>query len=90
MKKLFDGSREELKQSRLVLKKCLKFIEEKVRARINAGFEARQLSLTYQSGFFQEVLTFVRFYCQELFVNFGFDMLTILDNKDVPREGELS
>ena len=42
------------------------------------------------TGFFKDLLVYVRTYCQELLINFGFDLLTIVENRDVPRDGELS
>lgn len=90
MKNLFDGTREELEHSRRVLNKCLDFATERTKDRIRDGFGGQPMQLAAPAGFLKEVSVFIRTYCQELFVNFGFDMLTILENKDVPREGDLS
>ena len=90
MKDLFEGTKEELELSRQVVKSALSLIKSEVGKKMKNSIKNKDYDLRPEQGFLRSILEFVSLFCTELMFNFGNQLLTICDNRDVKRDGDLS
>ena len=87
---MLAGSSEELAQSRNLIKLCLDQIQKESLDSFDLALSTKKFKMQMKTGYMKLLLDFVKMYCQELMVNFGEQLMLILDNQGVKQEGELT
>ena len=90
MKTLFEGSKEEIAHSRRILKLCLDQSHRETIKSFDLAMSSKDFKLQMETGSIKLLLDFVQMYSKELMLNFGNQLMIILNGNEIKREGDLS